>query len=122
MILLCLGMLIAGCLVASGLTIASSVIQRSTELSREVATRRILGARRSDIVAMFLLENLPGIAIGVVLGSLVLLATSSLMSLLLSAALLTCAALVGGGLAGRHAARTPFSKSGLFGSSPDNRG
>jgi len=77
---------------------------------------------------MFLLENLPGVAMGVVVGSVVLLATGAwldlffLMSLLLSAALLTCAALVGGWLAGRHAAMTPFSKSGLFSSSPDKRG
>ena len=128
MIIACLGMLIVGCLIASALTIASSVIHRSTLLSKEVATRRILGARRSDIVAMFLLENLPGVAIGVVVGSLVLLAAgallelTSLISLLSSAALLTCATVVGGWVAGRHAARTPFNKSGLFSSSTDKRG
>jgi hypothetical protein len=123
MILFCLGMLIAGCLLASGLTIASSVLQRSTQLAREVATRRILGARRSDIVALFLLENLPGYAMGVAVGGLALLAAGALLdlvSLSVSVALVTCATVVGGLLAARHAATTPFGKSGLF-SEPASR-
>jgi hypothetical protein len=69
---------------------------------------------------MFLLENLAGIMLGLLAGSLVLLFAgtlpdlSSLVGLLCSAAVLTCAGLVGGWISGRYAAQTPFSKSGLF--------
>lgn len=123
LMVICLGMLVAACLISSAIAIASSVILRSTQLAKEVATRRVLGARRSHIAGMFLLENLPGMMIGLLVGSLVLLMAGklvdldSLLGLLCSAAVLTCAGAVGGWVAGRHAAMTPFSKSGLFSSS-----
>jgi ABC-type antimicrobial peptide transport system permease subunit len=123
-----LGILVLLCLIASGTTIAASVIHRSTQLAREVATRRILGARRSHIVEMFLLENLAGIVLGILGGSLVLFSAgalpdlSSLVGVLYSAAVLTCAGLIGGWISGRYAAKTPFNKSGLFHSAPDQRG
>jgi putative ABC transport system permease protein len=120
LMIVCLGMLILLCLIAGGMTIAASVVHRSTLLAREVATRRVLGARRSHIVAMFLLENLPGIMLGILAGSLLLLSAGTLRDLsswvgvLCSAAALTCAGLIGGWISGRHAAKTSFSKSGLF--------
>jgi ABC-type antimicrobial peptide transport system permease subunit len=40
-------------LVAGGVAIASSVLYRSTLLKKEAATRRVLGARRSQIARMF---------------------------------------------------------------------
>ena len=119
----CLGVLILACLMAGGTAIASVVIYRSTQLAKEVATRRVLGARRSDIVGMFLLESLPGMLVGVIVGSLALLSTGALfdlsgwVGLSYSAALLTGAGIVCGWMAARHAAKTPFSKSGLFASS-----
>jgi putative ABC transport system permease protein len=128
LMLICLAIVVLLCLIAGGVTIAARIIHRSTQLAREVATRRILGARRSQITEMFLLENLAGIMLGIVVGSLVLLFAgrlldlSSSVDLLYSAALLTCAGLIGGWIAGRHAAKTPFSKSGLFRSAPDRRG
>ena len=128
LMIICLGILVLLCLIAGGIAIAASVIHRSTQLAREVATRRVLGARRSHIVAMFLLENLPGIVVGTLAGSLLLLSAgtlrdlSSLVGLLCSAAVLTCAGLIGGWISGRHAAKTSFSKSGLFHSAPDQRG
>jgi putative ABC transport system permease protein len=128
LMLICLGILVLLCLIAGGTAIAASVVHRSTQLAKEVATRRILGARRSHIIEMFLLENLAGIMLGILAGSLVLLSAgtlldlTSLVSLLYGAALLTCAGLIGGWIAGRRAAKTPFSKSGLFHSTPDRRG
>jgi ABC-type antimicrobial peptide transport system permease subunit len=128
LMIVCLGILVLLCLIAGGMTIAASVIHRSTQLAREVATRRVLGARRSQIVEMFLLENLAGIMLGLLAASLALLSTgtlsdfSSWVGLLCSAAVLTCAGLIGGWISGRHAAKTSFSKSGLFHSAPDRRG
>jgi putative ABC transport system permease protein len=128
LMIVCLGILVLLCLIASGMTLAASVIHRSNQLAREVATRRVLGARRSQIVAMFLLENLAGIMLGLLAGSLVLLSTgtlsdlSSWVGLSCSAALLTCAGLIGGWISGRQAAKTSFSKSGLFHCAPDRRG
>jgi putative ABC transport system permease protein len=115
-------------LVAGAVAIASSVLYRSTLLKKEVATRRVLGARRSHIARMFLSENVLGIAAGVVFGSLAMLATgelhraSFLTILLSSAAILVGAAAGGGWLAARHAAKVPFSESGLFRTSSDTRG
>jgi ABC-type antimicrobial peptide transport system permease subunit len=120
LMILCLGILLLLCLIAGGMTIAASVIHRSTQLATEVATRRVLGARRSQIVEMFLLENLAGIVLGLIAGSLLLLSAgtlhdlSSWVGLSCSAAVLTCAGLIGGWISGRYAAKTPFSKSGLF--------
>ena len=128
LMIVCLGILVLLCLIAGGMTIAASVIHRSTQLAREIATRRVLGARRSHIVEMFLLENLSGIMLGILAGSLLLLSAGTLRDLsswvgvLCSAAVLTCAGLIGGWISGRHAANTPLSKSGLFRSAPDKRG
>ena len=128
LMIVCLVILVLLCLIAGGMTIAASVIHRSTQLAREIATRRVLGARRSHIVEMFQLENLAGIMFGILAGSLVVFFTgtlpdlSSWMGLLCSAAVLTCAGLIGGWISGRYAAKTPFSTSGLFHSAPDRRG
>ena len=128
LMIVCLGILVLLCLIAGGMTIAASVIHRSTQLAREIATRRVLGARRSHIVEMFQWENVAGIMLGILAGSLILLFAgtlpdlSSWVGLLCSAAVLTCAGLIGGWLSGRYAAKTPFSTSGLFHSAPDRRG
>lgn len=115
-------------LMAGGIAIAGSVLRRSTLLSKEVATRRILGARRPHIVRMFLSENTLGIVAGIAAGSLVMMATGELHRswfwavLLSSATVVTGTGLAGGWIAGRHAAKIPFGKSGLFRTSSDTRG
>lgn len=120
LMVVCLGVLVILCLIASGMTIASSVVHRSIQLAKEVATRRASVARRSHIFEMFMLENLADIMIGTTIGSVVLLITgtsfdlSSSVGLLCSTALVACAGLVGKWIASRHAAKTPFSKNGLF--------
>ena len=103
---------------AAAIAVAGSVLYRSTHLRKEVATRRALGARRSDIARMLLSENVLGIAAGVVIGGLAL-ATTSRTVVLTSATLLILAALIGGWIAGRYAARMPDSKSGRFRTTPD---
>jgi predicted lysophospholipase L1 biosynthesis ABC-type transport system permease subunit len=123
-----LAVLLLLCLIGAGAAIAASVIHRSTQLAREVATRRILGARRSHIVQMFVLDNLIAILVGSLAGGSVLLVIGTwpdlpaAKSLLSSIVLVICAGVAGGWMAGRYAARTPFSKSGLFHSAPDKRG
>jgi putative ABC transport system permease protein len=122
------GVLILLSLVAGGVAIAGSVLYRSTRLKKQVATRRVLGARRSHIARMFLSENVLGIAAGVAFGSLATFATgelhhASFVSIVPgSAAILVGAAVAGGWLAARHAAKVPFSESGLFRTSADTRG
>jgi putative ABC transport system permease protein len=115
-------------LIAAGVAIAGSVLYRSMLLSKELATRRILGARRSHIVRMFLSENVLGMAAGLAAGTLAGLAAGELRhswflaAILSSAVILVGAGLIGGWLAARHAANVPFSASGLFRTSSDTRG
>ena len=115
-------------LIAGGAAVAGSVLYRSTLLRKEVATRRVIGARRSHIARMFLSENVPGVAIGIAAGSLTMFVVGEshrdwfLAAVLGSAALLVVAGAVGGWIAGRHAAKVPFSESGLFRTSADTRG
>ena len=87
------GVLIVGSVVAAATAVAASVLYRSVVLHEEVATRRMLGARRSQIVRMFLAENLIGIVAGV-LGAVVVL--RAVDGLILSAALVALAGLFGG--------------------------
>ncbi|HKQ11932.1 MAG TPA: FtsX-like permease family protein [Steroidobacteraceae bacterium] len=103
---------------AAGVAVAGSVLYRSTVVHREVATRKALGARRSDIARMFLSENVLGVAVGIAIGSAALLATGRII-LIGAATLLTAAGLIGGWIAGRYAADTPVSKSGRFRTAPD---
>lgn len=115
-------------LIAGGAAIAGSVLYRSTLLRKEVATRRVIGARRSHIARMFLSENVLGVAAGIAAGSFTMFAVGEshrgwfLAVVLSSAALLVVAGAVGGWIAGRHAAKVPFSESGLFRTSADTRG
>lgn len=115
-------------LIGGGVAIAASVLYRSTLLRKELATRRILGARRSHIARMFLSKNVLGITIGIAVGTLAMLAVGEsrrpwfLAALLSSAAMLACAGFAGCWIAARHAAKVPFSESGLFRTSSDTRG
>jgi putative ABC transport system permease protein len=114
-------------LVAAGVALAGSILYRSMLLKKEAATRRVLGARRSHITRMFLSENLLGLAAGIAVGSLALFAAGALHQrwfavVFSSAAILVGAALAGGWLAARHAAKVPFSESGLFRTTSDTRG
>lgn len=115
-------------LIAGGIATAGSVLYRSTLLRKELATRRILGARRSHIARMFLSENVLGVTAGVAVGSLAMLAAGELHHpwflavVLSSAVMLAGAAFAGGWIAARHAAKVPFSESGLFRTSSDTRG
>ena len=103
---------------ASAVAVAGSVLYRSTLLRKEVATRRFLGARRSDIARMFLNENVLGIAAGILIGSVALAATDELhypgswTVVLSSATLLTLAGLIGGWIAARRATRTRSDRRG----------
>ncbi|HEV8334598.1 MAG TPA: hypothetical protein VGQ22_24455 [Steroidobacteraceae bacterium] len=69
-----------------------------------------------------------GVALGIAVGSLAMLAIGEshrgwfLAVVLGSAAMLVVAGIVGGWIAGRHAAKVPFSESGLFRTSADARG
>lgn len=44
--------------------VGSNVLHRSVALEREIATRRVLGARRSDIARTFLLESMGPLLLG----------------------------------------------------------
>jgi ABC-type antimicrobial peptide transport system permease subunit len=102
-------------IVAAGVAVAASVLCRSALIRKELATRRALGARRSNIVRMFLSENVLGVAAGIAIGSLALLAVDSSWTVILNSAnLLGMAGLLGGWIAGRHAANSPVSRSGRF--------
>ena len=115
-------------LVAGGIAVAASVLYRSTLLRKEVATRRVLGARRSHIARMFLSENMLGIAAGIAIGSIAMLAAGGLRHswfvtvVSSSAAMLAAVGAIGGWIAGRHASKVPFGASGLFRTSSDTRG
>lgn len=125
---LCSAVLCLLSLVAAGVAIAASVLHRSAVLRKELATRRILGARRTHVVRMFLVENVLGIATGLLGGGLALVVVSGssrgwpLGALLGDAMLLVAATLIGGWIAARHASKVPFSASGLFRTSSDVRG
>ena len=98
----------------SAVAVAGSVLYRSTLLRKEVATRRFLGARRSDIARMFLNENVLGIAAGILIGGVALTLTDpgSWTIVLSSAALLTLVGLSGGWIAARRATRTRSDSRG----------
>lgn len=61
-------------LIACRVAIAANVLYRSTLLRKQIATQRILGARRSHIARMFLSENVLGLAAGIAVGSVAMLA------------------------------------------------
>ena len=103
---------------AAAIAVAGSVLYRSTVTHEEVAMRRALGARRSDIARMFMNENVLGIAAGVVIGSGALLATGW-MIVISSAMLVVVASAVGSWAAGHHAANMSVSRSGRFRTTPD---
>ena len=115
-------------LIAAGVAVVGGILYRSTLQKKELATRRVLGARRSHIVRMLISDNVSAIAMGLVLGTLAILSAAELRRpwlvavLMGSAALILGAGLVGAWLAGRHAAKVPFSASGLFRTSSDTRG
>ena len=120
---------IALLLCTAALATGTNVFYRSVLLEKEIATRRVLGARRSHIVAMFLLESMTGVSIGILFGAVVVAltclfipATPPLATMLISIVLLACAGAIGGWVSARHAANTPFSKSGLFRAGSDKRG
>jgi hypothetical protein len=130
--LLVLGMgsaLVLLLLLTVAIAVGAYVHYRSIVLQREIATRRVLGARRAAIVRMFLLESTGSILVGILLGSLlvpfvVALSDASLSArnLLVGLAAVALSGAAGGWLAARHASKTPFSKSGLFRGAPDKRG
>jgi hypothetical protein len=91
--------------IAGATAVAANVLYRSVVLDQEIKTRRMLGARRSQIVRMFLAENVIGVAAGV-LGAAAILAVGGLA---LSTGLVAVAALFGGWLAARHAVRRTHS-------------
>jgi hypothetical protein len=128
-IVVAMSVTIALLLCAAALATGTNVLYRSVLLEREIATRKVLGARRSQIVAMFLLESMTGVSIGVLFGAVVVALTClfipgspPLATMLISIVLLACAGAIGGWVAARHAANTPFGKSGLFRAGSDKRG
>ncbi len=124
-----MGILVVLFLLAAGLVAATNVLYRTGRLEREVATRRVLGARRSHIVTMFLLEGMSGVLGGVLVGGVLSVCAfmllpmhASFTSILISVLALMSAGAIGSWFAARHAANTPFRKSGLFCAAPDRRG
>ena len=109
--------------------VGAYVFYRSVTLEREIATRRVLGARRAAIVHMLLLETAGCILVGIVLGTLLILLLAVLLDvtyvprhLLAPSTAVAFSSAVGGWLAARHASKIPFSRSGLFRGSSDKRG
>jgi predicted lysophospholipase L1 biosynthesis ABC-type transport system permease subunit len=124
-ILVSAGVLTIAAVFAGATAVAAHVLYRSVRADRQIATLRVLGARRSQIVRMLLTENVLGIVAGVLGGVAVLIVADQHRvggGLTLSAALVATAAMCGGWLAARHASKTPFSASGLFRTPPDRRG
>lgn len=123
-----LAALVAAAILGGATGVAANVLHRSTQRAKDVATLRILGARRPHIFRMFLAENVAGVVLGIVLASLVLAGVFALwrpqylVAVLLGAVLVIGSATIGYWLAVRHASRTPFAKSGLFRAAPDKRG
>ena len=109
-ILVCAGVLTIVSVVAGATAAAASILYRSVLLDKEVAVRRMLGARRSQIVRMLLAENVIGIAVGVLGAGAVV---NFVDGFILSAAIVTTTAVCGGWLAARHAVRR---------TDPDRRG
>lgn len=116
-------------LLSVAVAISANMLYRAVVLEREIATRRVLGARRSAIVRMFLLESAGPTLVGALIGSLLVVfldsfssAAFSRSSLLIALTTVACCAAAGGWLAARHASNTPFSKSGLFRGASDKRG
>jgi ABC-type antimicrobial peptide transport system permease subunit len=64
--------LVAAALLGGAIGVAANVLHRSTQRAKDVATLRILGARRPHIFRMFLTENVAGVVLGVLLASLIL--------------------------------------------------
>lgn len=117
-VVLSAGVLAVLSIFAAAIAVAGSVLYRSTVMHKEVATRRALGARRSDIARMFLSDNVLGIVAGVVIGGSALLAVGC-MIVISSATLLIVAGVIGGWAAGRHAADMSVSRRGRFRTIPD---
>jgi predicted lysophospholipase L1 biosynthesis ABC-type transport system permease subunit len=115
-------------LLGGAVAVAANVLYRSTQSARDVATLRILGARRPHFFRAFLIENAAGVLLGISAGILVLASVATLwrpqglIAVLVGAAFVIGAATLGCWLGARHAARTPFEKSGLFSTAPDRRG
>jgi ABC-type antimicrobial peptide transport system permease subunit len=123
-----LGLLLALAL-SVALGVGANLLYRSVVLRREIATRRVLGARRRDIVRMFLLEGAAPIAIGLIAGSILaailawlLGASLSSSSVLIGAVAIACCGAAGGWIAARYASTISLRESGLYRGAPDKRG
>lgn len=66
--MICVGVLL---LLAGGMTVATHIVNRTALRTREIATRRVIGARRSDVVRMLLAEGAAVITLGILIGGLV---------------------------------------------------
>lgn len=111
------------------LAVGANVIYRSVVLRREIATRRVLGARRKDIVRMFLAESTGCISIGLIAGSLLALLFANLSNtqtpstaLFGTVVAIGSCGVAGAWLAARSASTTSLQNSGLFRGAPDRRG
>jgi ABC-type lipoprotein release transport system permease subunit len=107
--------------------VGSNVLHRSVALEREIATRRVLGARRSDIARTFLLESMGPLLLGSCrFAALALPLFSNVQplggALLIGEVGVACCGTVGAHLAARHASHVAFGRSGLFGGASDKRG
>lgn len=131
--LLLLGVGLGGVLLSIfsvSLAAAGHVCYRSVKLQKEIATRRVLGARRTDIARQLLIESVAPL-IGMALVSslttsllMVLLGVTSLgiVVVLCTSAVITLVGALSMWIAARSASQTPFRRSGLFAASTDKRG
>ena len=98
-------------LFAGGTAIAASVLYRSLSFRKEIVTRRVLGARRSQIARMLLADNVIGVAAGILGGGVAVLIVVDqhrshvVGGLILSIAAVAIIGMCGGWLAARHAVR-----------------
>lgn len=119
-----LAVMIAAFLFVTAIAAGASVLYRSRSIAQEIATRRVLGARRAHIKRMLSLECVPALAFGALCGVALCAAVTVVpkREALIATALVSIFSLLGTRLAANRAADTPFSKSGLFRAGADKRG
>jgi ABC-type antimicrobial peptide transport system permease subunit len=122
LMILCLLAIVVLSAFAVGVGVGSVVLVDAVRRAKEIATRRVVGATRGQITRAFVGNATGLVLLGLLVGTIILLVVGKLsLALPISCFLTGFAALCGAWIGARRAARTPTSKSGLFGSAPDKR-
>lgn len=118
-VLILLVVLLAFC---AAVAVASAVILRGVRRSRDIATRRVLGATRTQIATALVSEAAGWVLFGLILGSAVILfLVPRDVGILLAFVSIALAGLLGAWVGARRVASLPLGKSGLFRAAPDRR-